>query len=87
MAEPSFVKLGMNIMATKPISTACFINPSHQSMCLYAYTSLGARHWFSINVTTAMNTRARTDELLEATLSMLSVSYEGRQVTGFSWNF
>jgi hypothetical protein len=35
--EPIFMKLGMYIMATVPISTACFINPSHHSVyvCMY----------------------------------------------------
>jgi hypothetical protein len=34
MPEPIFKKLGMYIMAPDPISTPCFINPSHQSVCL-----------------------------------------------------
>jgi hypothetical protein len=39
MPEPNFMKLGMNNMATEPISTAYFINPSHQIVCLYVYPS------------------------------------------------
>jgi hypothetical protein len=34
MPEPIFMKL-----ATGHISTAYFINPSHQSVCLYVYPS------------------------------------------------
>jgi hypothetical protein len=30
---------GMCVMATEPISMAYFINPSHQSVCLYVYSS------------------------------------------------
>jgi hypothetical protein len=37
MPEPVFMKLGMCIMAPQPISVAYFINPSHQSVCLYVY--------------------------------------------------
>jgi hypothetical protein len=37
MAEPIFMKLGICITVPDPISTAHFINPSHQSVCLYVY--------------------------------------------------
>jgi hypothetical protein len=37
MPEPVFIKLGMYIMAPEPISTAYFLNSSHQSVCLYVY--------------------------------------------------
>jgi hypothetical protein len=40
MAEPVSMKLDMYIMAPKPISTVYFINPSHQSVCLYVYRLL-----------------------------------------------
>jgi hypothetical protein len=43
MAEPIFMKLGMYIMAPEPISTAYFINPSHQSVCLYVSPPIVAR--------------------------------------------
>jgi hypothetical protein len=36
----SLMKLGIYIMAPKPISTAYCINPSHQSVCLYVYPLL-----------------------------------------------
>jgi hypothetical protein len=35
----TFAKLRTYIMAPEPISTAYFINPSHQSVCLYVYPS------------------------------------------------
>jgi hypothetical protein len=34
------MKLGMYITACEPILTAYFINPSHQSLCLYVYPTL-----------------------------------------------
>jgi hypothetical protein len=40
MPEPVVMKLGLYIMAPGPISTAYFINPSHQSVCLYVYPRL-----------------------------------------------
>jgi hypothetical protein len=39
MTEPIFMKLGVYIMATEPISTAYFTNPFHQSVCLHVYPS------------------------------------------------
>jgi hypothetical protein len=41
--EPIFMKLRLYIMAPEPISKAYFINPSHQSVCLYAYPPIVAR--------------------------------------------
>jgi hypothetical protein len=70
MPEPIFMKLGMCIMAIEPISGAYFINPSHQSVCLYVYPSCRCKAtarlsvslhsvlgngW--VNVPTATNTR------------------------------
>jgi hypothetical protein len=37
------MKLGMYITAPEPISMTSFVNPSHQSLCLYAYPSIVAR--------------------------------------------
>jgi hypothetical protein len=37
MREPLFMKFGMYIMALVPISTAYFVNPSCQTVCLYFY--------------------------------------------------
>jgi hypothetical protein len=41
--ELIFMKLGTYITAPEPISTAHFINPSDQSMCLYVYPPIVAR--------------------------------------------
>jgi hypothetical protein len=71
MPEPLFMKLGMYIMAPEPISTAYFVIPSHQSVCLYVYVA-GQR--FSKNVTAATNTDATIEELLD-------VSYQSK--TGY----
>jgi hypothetical protein len=48
------MKLGMYIMAPEPTSMAYFINPSHQSVCLYVYTPTVARQQFGKNITTAI---------------------------------
>jgi hypothetical protein len=40
---PTVMKLGMYNMATEPIITAYFINPSHQSVCLCVYPPIVAR--------------------------------------------
>jgi hypothetical protein len=37
MPEPIFIKFGTYIMASEHISTAYFINPSHQSVYLYVH--------------------------------------------------
>jgi hypothetical protein len=39
MAEPISMKLGTYIMAPEPISTAYFIKPAYQSVCLHVYPS------------------------------------------------
>jgi hypothetical protein len=39
----------MYITAPEPISTAYFINSSHQSECLYVYPPIVARQWLSKN--------------------------------------
>jgi hypothetical protein len=43
LPEPIFMNLGMYIIAPEPISTAYFINLSHQSVCLYVYPFIIAR--------------------------------------------
>jgi hypothetical protein len=75
------MKLGMHIMAPKPISTADFINPSYQSACLYVYPLIVALQGFRRNVTAATNTQATIEDLLEASFSMRSLSHQ-RKVGG-----
>jgi hypothetical protein len=48
----------MYIMAPELISTTYFINPSHQSVCLYVYPSTVARQWLGKHVPAAMNIRS-----------------------------
>jgi hypothetical protein len=50
------MKLGVYIMASEPISTAYFINPSHQSVCLYVYPPIVARQRLGRHVPVAVNT-------------------------------
>jgi hypothetical protein len=76
MPEPIYMKLGMYIMTSEPISTAYFINPSHQSVCLYVYLPIVARQRLGGNVTTATNTHAKIEELLDASFSMRSGLYQ-----------
>jgi hypothetical protein len=85
MAEPIFMKLSTYITAPEPISTACFINSSCQSVCVYVYLSLD-KHPLSLlgngsakeKVAAATNTHATIEELLDSALSMLFVSYKGK---------
>jgi hypothetical protein len=59
------MKLGLYIMTPEPISAACFINPSHQSVCLYVYPSIVARQQYCKNVTAATNTHETIEKLLK----------------------
>jgi hypothetical protein len=45
-------------MTNKPISTAYYINPSHQSVRLYVYAPIVARKRLGKNVTAATNAQA-----------------------------
>jgi hypothetical protein len=57
---------------------AYFINASHQSVCLYMYV---ARQQLSKNITMATNSHATVEELLDASFSTWSMSYQ-RTVCG-----
>jgi hypothetical protein len=59
--EPIFLKLGIYVYITapEPISTAHFVNPSHQSVCLYVYIPVVGRQRLGKNVTAATNTHVR----------------------------
>jgi hypothetical protein len=63
-------------MAPEPISMAYFINPSHQSVCLHVYPIVVAMQLLGKIVTTAKNTHATIDALVDASFSMWSVSYQ-----------
>jgi hypothetical protein len=81
MPEQIFMKLGMDILAPEPISPAYFINPSHQSVCLYVYSPIVARQRLCKNVIAGMNTHATIEEFLDASFPMLSMTYQ-RKVGG-----
>jgi hypothetical protein len=64
------------ITAPEPISIAYFINPSHQSVCLYVYPPIVARQQLGKNVTASTNTYAAIEELMDASFSMRSVVHQ-----------
>jgi hypothetical protein len=68
----------MYIMAPEPVSTAYYINPSHQSVCIYVYPLIVARQRLGKKVTAATNTNATIEKLLDVSFSMRSVSYKGK---------
>jgi hypothetical protein len=70
------MKLGMNNTAPESISMAHFINPSHQSVCLYVYSLIVARQQLGEKVTAAKTTYARIEQLFEASFSVRSVMYQ-----------
>jgi hypothetical protein len=74
LPEPIFIKLGMYIMSSEPISTVYFMNPFQQSVCLYVYSHIVARQRLGKIITAAMNTHATIEELLNL-FSMQFVSY------------
>jgi hypothetical protein len=79
MAEPIFIKFVMYTMATEHISTAHFINLSYQSVGLYVHPPIVARQQLGKKVTDTTNTHKTIEELLDASSSMRSVSYQVKQ--------
>jgi hypothetical protein len=47
MPEPILMKLEMYIMEIQPILNAYFINPNHQSMCLYVIPGYRGNEYIS----------------------------------------
>jgi hypothetical protein len=78
MPVPIFMKLGIYIMTSEPISTAYSVNPSQQSVQLYVCSPIVARQRLGKNVIAATNTQATKEEFLYTSFSMLSVSYQRR---------
>jgi hypothetical protein len=70
-----YTKLGMYIMVPEPISTAYFVVPFHQCLCLYVYA---ATQQLGKHVTAVTNTHATIEELLDASFSVRSISYQGK---------
>jgi hypothetical protein len=62
-------------MASAPISTAYFINTSHQSTCLRVYALIVASQRLGKNVTAATNTHPTLEEFLNTSFSMRTVLY------------
>jgi hypothetical protein len=77
MPEPVFMKVAMYIMALQSISTAYFINPSRQPVCLYVYP-LSLLGNGSIKKRNRGNEYATVKELLGASFSFRSLSEEGK---------
>jgi hypothetical protein len=87
MLEPIFMKLGMYIMTTQPISEAYFIYPSHQSVCLYEYTPLVASQRLVKINRAATNAQENIKELLDELFSTMFALYQGKQAISSSLNF
>jgi hypothetical protein len=66
MAELVFMKISTHIMAPELISTAYFINPCNQSVCLYVYPLTVATQRLGKTVTAATNTHATIVEWLDS---------------------
>jgi hypothetical protein len=67
-------------MPPEPISTAYFINPYHQSVCLYVYLFIVARQRLDKIVAAAKNIHAII-ELLDVSFSMRSVWYQMKAIS------
>jgi hypothetical protein len=76
------MKLGVYSRASETILVAYFINPSHQSLCLYIYPLIVARRRLGIHVPAATNIRNK-EELLNESISMRCVSYQTKSVDLF----
>jgi hypothetical protein len=68
------MKYGMYIITLTPISTAYIINPYDQSVYVYPRPSLG--NGFVKTIPLLTNTHAKTEELIDVSFSMRSVSYQ-----------
>jgi hypothetical protein len=66
------MKLGMYIMTPQPVSNEYFINPSHQSVCLYEYTPIVASQRLSKSIMAATNTQETIKELLKEIFRVVS---------------
>jgi hypothetical protein len=77
MPEPIFMKLGMYIMAPEPISTTYFVNPSHQSVGLYAYSSVVARQRVGKHIPATTNT-CNNVTIFDPSSSIRSALYKSR---------
>jgi hypothetical protein len=76
MPKPIFMKVSMYIMAPESITTAYFMNSSHQSVCLYMYPLFVARQRLGKNATAATNTHVTIEELLDVSFYMRFMSHQ-----------
>jgi hypothetical protein len=84
MPEPIFMKLGICIMATELVSTAYFINSS-TSVCVSLGVSLiSLQGNGSAESLTWPRTHATIEELLKASFSLRSMSYQKEESVGLS---
>jgi uncharacterized protein (DUF486 family) len=74
--KPIFMELCMYIKAPDPISTSYLINTSYQAACLYVYPLIVARQRLGKKNYDANEYTTITEELLDASFSMRSVSYQ-----------
>jgi hypothetical protein len=70
------MKIRRYTMEPKIVLTAYFLNPSHQYVCLYVYPPIVVRQLLGQNVTVATNIHATKEDLLDASFSMRSISYQ-----------
>jgi hypothetical protein len=82
-----FLNPDMHIMVPEPISTAYFINPSHQPACLHVYPASFARQRLGKNVTAATNTHARMEECWTRRFVCYPCRIKGKQRMSSSQNF
>jgi hypothetical protein len=75
------MKLGMHIMAPEPASTAYFINPFLQYVCLYVYPLIVARQRLGKNVAAVTNTHTHKRRIVECVIfyAVRVVSRESRR--------
>jgi hypothetical protein len=87
--EPVFIKLGVYIMASEPISAAYFINPSRQSLWLYVYPSIIARQQLSRNVTEATKAHATNRRIIGCIVfyEVHAISKEGSRLISLQFQF
>jgi hypothetical protein len=71
MPESIFTELDLYILVPEPISTAYFINPFYQFVCLCLSPLIVARHWLKVTFPWKQ-IRAIIEELLEASFSIRS---------------
>jgi hypothetical protein len=76
MPEPNFIKLNIYVMTPDPILAAYFINPTHQSACLYVYPKSLLDNG-SVRTFLLQRMHATViEELLDASLYVQPILYE-----------